>query len=616
MRSIQILSPQLANQIAAGEVVSRPASVVKELLENSLDAGAKHLQIDIEKGGLQLIRVVDDGQGIAYDDLPLTIAPHATSKVYNLEELEAVATLGFRGEALASISSVARTTLISRQQHSEHAWQFNTEGRASAPELKPAAHPVGTTLEVRDLFFNTPARRKFLKTENTEFAHIDEVVRRIALARFEVAIKLTHNGKTVLNLQAATTDEQKLQRVGACLSHAFAGQSIVIEMEAVGLHLMGWVGLPTFSRSQADLQYFYVNGRIVKDKLVTHAVRQAYQDVLHHGNHPAYLLFLTMDPTLVDVNVHPTKHEVRFREGRLVHDFLFRSLYRALGAAKPGGEQGVVSAQEGSSAALTTPAGSVTPAPYQPYQHSMPLQVREAVAAYGSLVASEPGRLEQPSLTSPPAGEVVKAQSAYTGEGDCSTSEFPLGYALAQLQGIFILAQNAQGLVIVDMHAAAERVTYEKLKTAWALHQWASQGLLMPLALTLSRAELAYIEEAEAELKRFGFEITVSGEHTALVRSIPALLKTNAVEKLIRAVLADLMAVGQSHQSEAHCQRVLSTMACHGSVRANRQLSIPEMNQLLRDMEATERSGQCNHGRPTWVQMSLSELDGLFLRGR
>ncbi len=602
MRHIQALPAQLANQIAAGEVVSRPASVVKELLENSLDAGATKIQIEIEQGGLGLIRLIDNGHGIFQEDLPLALMPHATSKVYDLEELEAVATLGFRGEALASISSVSRTTLISRQQDNQHAWQISTEGRDVSQKPVPAAREIGTTIEVRDLFFNTPARRKFLKTDKTEFSHIDEVIKRIALSRFDVAITLINEGKRVYQLPAATDETLIQQRVQACMSKEFLANALQIDMEAVGMRLFGWVGLPTFSRSQADLQYFYVNGRVVKDKLVTHAIRQAYQDVLYHGKHPVYLLFLEIEPAQVDVNVHPTKHEVRFREGRLVHDFLFRSLHRALGEAKPQAAPSHHETVPAFSAVSDASPNIAYPSVdgWQRQQQAMPLQVREQVALYQALQAKPDNNTQLKSMA------VENHEIAP-----------PLGYAIGQLQGIYILAQNAQGLVIVDMHAAAERITYEKLKTAWQREDHiTTQALLIPISLTLSSKELAYIEESQAELAKLGFEITVSGKDSALVRQVPALLKMGDIEQLVQSVIADLVILGHSQQTEAYCNRILSTMACHGSVRANRSLGIPEMNQLLRDMEATERSGQCNHGRPTWTQMTLPELDKLFLRGR
>ncbi|RMR01628.1 DNA mismatch repair protein MutL [Pseudomonas syringae pv. helianthi] len=625
---IELLSPRLANQIAAGEVVERPASVIKELLENSLDSGARRIDVDVEQAGIKLLKVRDDGGGISSDDLPLALARHATSKIRDLEDLERVMSLGFRGEALASISSVARLTLTSRTRDADQAWQVETEGRDMAPRVQPAAHPVGTSVEVRDLFFNTPARRKFLKAEKTEFDHLQEVIKRMALARFDVAFHLRHNGKTVLSLHEAHDDTARARRVSAICGPGFLEQALPIEIERNGLHLWGWVGLPTFSRSQADLQYFFVNGRAVRDKLVAHAVRQAYRDVLFNGRHPTFVLFFEVDPAAVDVNVHPTKHEVRFRDGRMVHDFLYGTLHRALGDVRPenqlGGSVPVVAEprptgpeagefgpqgemrlannvlEQPQSEPFPRPAGSSAGSGYQ-YQYSprptSGVPVAEAQSAYREFFAPLP--TAAPSSLPESPGDIP-----------------PLGYALAQLKGIYILAENANGLVLVDMHAAHERIMYERLKIAMANEGLSGQPLLVPESLAVSQREADCAEEHITTFQRLGFELQRLGPETLAIRQIPALLKQAEANRLVSDVLADLMEYGTSDRVQAHMNELLGTMACHGAIRANRRLAIPEMNGLLRDMENTERSGQCNHGRPTWTQMGLNDLDKLFLRGQ
>jgi DNA mismatch repair protein MutL len=628
---IELLSPRLANQIAAGEVVERPASVIKELLENSLDSGARRIDIDVEQAGIKLLRVRDDGGGISSDDLPLALARHATSKIRELEDLERVMSLGFRGEALASISSVARLTLTSRTKDADQAWQVETEGRDMASRVQPAAHPVGTSVEVRDLFFNTPARRKFLKAEKTEFDHLQEVIKRMALARFDVAFHLRHNGKTILSLHEANDDNARARRVAAICGPGFLEQALPIEVERNGLHLWGWVGLPTFSRSQADLQYFYVNGRAVRDKLVAHAVRQAYRDVLFNGRHPTFVLFFEVDPAVVDVNVHPTKHEVRFRDGRMVHDFLYGTLHRALGDVRPEdhlngaapvtaivrptgpdagefGPQGEMRLannllEQPQAEPYARPAGTGSGAGYQ-YQYSPPragavLPAAEAQNAYREFFAPLPG-----------------AGAGSAPLPDSQDDIPPLGYALAQLKGIYILAENAHGLVLVDMHAAHERIMYERLKIAMASEGLSGQPLLVPESIAVSQREADCAEEHMDWFQRLGFELQRLGPETLAIRQIPALLKQAEANRLVHDVLADLMEYGTSDRIQAHLNELLGTMACHGAVRANRRLALPEMNGLLRDMENTERSGQCNHGRPTWTQMGLDDLDKLFLRGR
>ncbi|WP_163025033.1 DNA mismatch repair endonuclease MutL, partial [Pseudomonas viridiflava] len=613
---IELLSPRLANQIAAGEVVERPASVIKELLENSLDSGARRIDVDVEQAGIKLLKVRDDGSGISSDDLPLALARHATSKIRDLEDLERVMSLGFRGEALASISSVARLTLTSRTRDADQAWQVETEGRDMAPRVQPAAHPVGTSVEVRDLFFNTPARRKFLKAEKTEFDHLQEVIKRMALARFDVAFHLRHNGKTILSLHEAHDDTARARRVSAICGPGFLEQALPIEIERNGLHLWGWVGLPTFSRSQADLQYFFVNGRAVRDKLVAHAVRQAYRDVLFNGRHPTFVLFFEVDPAAVDVNVHPTKHEVRFRDGRTVHDFLYGTLHRALGDVRPE-DQLSGSAPVTAIVRPTGPeAGEFGPQGEMRLANNVLEQPQGETYARPAGSGSGGGYQYQYSpRPASPGAPVAEVQSAYReffaplpGTTPTSLPESPadippLGYALAQLKGIYILAENAHGLVLVDMHAAHERIMYERLKIAMANEGLSGQPLLVPESIAVSQREADCAEEHLATFQRLGFELQRLGPETLAIRQIPALLKQAEANRLVSDVLADLMEYGTSDRVQAHMNELLGTMACHGAIRANRRLAIPEMNGLLRDMENTERSGQCNHGRPTWTQM-------------
>ena len=599
---IHPLSIQLVNQIAAGEVVERPASVVKELLENSLDAGATRIEVDVEQGGVKLIRVRDNGSGIHRDDLALALSRHATSKISNLDELEAVTSMGFRGEALPSIASVSRLQLISREQGSDSGWMLTSDGSSEITPPQPASHPTGTTIEVRDLFYNTPARRKFLRTDKTELAHIDQLVKRLALSRFDVAFHLRSNRRETMTLPVALMQPEKERRIAELLGPAFLEQSFNMRNEAAGLVLTGWVAHPTFSRSQADMQYFYVNGRSVRDKLVTHAVRQAYRDVLFHGRHPAYVLFLELDPRLVDVNVHPTKHEVRFRDGRMMHDFLFRSLHRTLAESSPGFQvdrsTGEIVAAEGTEAAGPTLRSALSPASKpSPQQTPFRFKVREQRSGYQAGFA-----MQMPA----PEGEAPEREGATP----------PLGYALAQLKGIYILAENESGLVLVDMHAAHERITYERLKQSLSERQLGSQPLLVPLAVAVSRREADLAEEHSALFKRLGMAVDRIGDETLVVREVPVLLQGTDSERLLRDLLADLVVFGNSERVESEIDKVLATMACHSSVRANRRLSIAEMNALLRDMERTERSDQCNHGRPTWSQLALDDLDKLFMRGQ
>ncbi|MFK7864862.1 MAG: DNA mismatch repair endonuclease MutL [Pseudohongiellaceae bacterium] len=624
MARINLLSQRLANQIAAGEVVERPASVVKELVENSLDAGSSRIEIDVEQGGVKLLRIKDNGLGIHKQDLALALSRHATSKIEDLEDLEAIASLGFRGEALASISSVSRLNMVSKAETATDAsgWRVEAEGQEMNAKLSPATHSQGTTVEVRDLFFNTPARKKFLKTEKTEFSRIDEIVKRIALSRFDVQFNLNHNQRAIHNLLAARSEQEKQRRVGLVCGPSFVENSVQVDMDRAGLRLWGWVSLPTFSRSQADLQYFYVNGRIIRDKLVTHAIKQAYRDVLFHGRHPAYVLYLECDPATVDVNVHPTKHEVRFRESRLVHDFLFSSLHKALAQIKPAdhfqdSQDGTV-AQDGLSR-LSDSAAGMNPAFSQhspntnfgEFQQQNPLSLAEPSAA------SKGGYQSFQNYGSAPSMGAVRDQLQSLEKLGADNDEVPpLGFAVAQIHGIYILAQNKEGLITVDMHAAHERITYERMKLACQNEALVMQPLLVPLSISVSSAEADCVESKQGEFQQLGIVVEKVADESVVVRQIPSILRDSNVEQMVRDVLSDMLEYGSSDRIQAHQDELLSTMACHGSVRANRQLTIPEMNSLLRDMEATERSGQCNHGRPTWVFQSLDALDKLFMRGQ
>ncbi|MCO6412735.1 MAG: DNA mismatch repair endonuclease MutL [Thiogranum sp.] len=596
---IRQLQPQLINQIAAGEVVERPASVLKELLENSLDAGATRIEIDIEEGGKRLIRVRDDGHGIHRDDLALALSRHATSKIATLDDLEQVSSLGFRGEALPSIASVSRLVLQSRSAGDSNGWQVQGDGSEKTLAPEPVPHPPGTTIEVRDLFFNVPARRKFLRTDNTEQKHLEGVVQRIALSRPRVEFLVRRQRKALYHLRPGDGDAQQLERVKILLGEAFAEQVIRFEHSAAGLRLYGWVAQPTFSRSQPDLQLLFVNGRAVRDRLLTHAVRQAYQDVLYHGRHPAFVLYLELDPALVDVNAHPAKHEVRFRESRLVHDFVFRTVQRVLADVRPAADQSTAPAPRSPAPGAARPLHVVQ-------QTGMPLQVSEQIGHYQRLHGAGGNVARVAAFEEPVPADAGHAHEEIP----------PLGFALAQLKGVYILAENARGLVLVDMHAAHERISYEHLKRSYQDSGIRSQPLLVPLTLAVARSDAEEAEQRQDWFATLGFEIDRNGPEQLVVRRVPSLLADADIAALVRDVLSDLRAHGHSQRVEEAVNALLSTMACHGSVRANRRLRLEEMNALLRDMERTERSGQCNHGRPTWVQISLQELDALFLRGR
>lgn len=594
-QSIHVLSTRLANQIAAGEVVERPASVIKELVENALDAGATQIEIECDAGGVARMRIRDNGVGIPASDLPLALSRHATSKIRDLDDLEAVRSLGFRGEALASIASVSRLELRSAIA-GEAGAKVVVEGREMAPTIHVCSHPTGTTVEVRDLFFNTPARRKFLKTEKTEFGHIDTVITRQALSRFDVGFRLSHQGKVVRQLPLATTDAMQMERVSQLLGRQFVSEALPIDSSAVGLTLTGWACRATYNRAQADTQFVFVNGRIIRDKLISHALRQAYRDVLFHGRHPCYLLYLTLDPAQVDVNVHPTKHEVRFRDSRLMYDFLLKSVGRVLAA--------------------DAPASQMT-------QQSPPV-VSEPVSTQSGLWLRDP--LPGPASLDQLAHLVEQRSSDASQSVPMASPEWPdpadeggtppMGYAIAQLHGVYILSQTESGLIIVDMHAAHERITYEALKLAMDDQGLVSQPLLIPLSMHVSSSEAELVDDASHLFSELALQVSRTGPETLRIEQIPAILKHARHEDLVRDVLSDLVTFGISDRVTEARDRLLSTMACHGSVRANRHLTIAEMNALLRDIERTERSGQCNHGRPTWTALSMHDLDRLFLRGR
>ncbi len=625
--SIRQLPEILINQIAAGEVVERPASVVKELVENALDAGASRVDIDLEEGGVRLIRIRDDGGGIAPEELSLAVSRHATSKIASLDDLESVATLGFRGEALPSIASVSRFTLSSRRACDEHGSALQIEG-GRLGEVTPRAQAPGTTVEVRELFYNVPARRKFLRAERTELGHIEEWLRSLALARPDVELRVSHNGKPSRRYKPG--DLYSDARLGETLGEDFAAQALRVDHSGAGLRLHGWIAQPHYSRASTDQQYLYVNGRPVRDRSVAHAVKMAYGDVLFHGRQPAYVLFLELDPTRVDVNVHPGKHEVRFRDSRLIHDFVYRTLKEALAATRAGMTAVGAQTHATESAATAAPAygmPSGSGAGYapagpgngsagmggmggngRPQQSPLGLRVADAPSAYAALYATPADAASATRAPMPGIGGLPPTAA--------DSGVPPLGYAVAQLHGIYILAENAEGLIVVDMHAAHERIGYERLKTAhdgMGLH---AQPLLVPITLAVGERDADTAEREADTLTALGFEVTRAGPGSLHVRSIPALLANAEPEALLRDVLTDLREHGQSRRIATARDELLSTMACHGAVRANRRLTVPEMNALLRDMEITERSGQCNHGRPTWARFSLAEIDRWFLRGR
>lgn len=612
MAAIRLLPNQLISQIAAGEVVERPASALKELLENSLDAGSTDISVALLQGGVKQLRVADNGAGVPFNDLALALTRHATSKIESLEDLENVASLGFRGEALASIASVSRTHFISRHADEKHAWRIASDGNhIEAPE--PAALDSGTIVEVNDLYFNTPARRKFLKTEGTEFGHCEDAFKRVALSRPDVGFMLQHNGRALMRL--STSEPQK--RFTEVLGADFASEALSVDESAAGLRFWGMTAKPTFSRHTRDTQYVYVNGRFVRDKLISHAIRQAYQDVMHGDRHPAFVLFLELDPSLVDVNVHPAKTEVRFRDGQAIHRFIFHSLHKAL--ATPSGASNLVTASQAHSNPFSN-AGfnsvSQSAMPYPTFQSQIDLRSNQTNGVFYQTMF---GGIKQEYQSQNEAWQ-GNIEAPIGGITNQTHQDFPLGFALAQVHGVYVLAQNSQGLVVVDMHAAHERIMYERLKNALDDKNVSMQPLLIPVSFQADRLEVATVEDelsnGQGNLRLLGFDIAVLSPTTLAVRAVPVMLQDADAVALARDVLRDLREYGGSRALTERRNEMLGTMACHAAVRANRSLTIPEMNALLRDMEATERSGQCNHGRPTWFQVTMSDLDKMFLRGK
>jgi len=596
MPAIRMLPDLLINQIAAGEVIERPASALKELMENSLDAGATEIAVQLEGGGIKLLRVRDNGGGIAHGELPFALLRHATSKISSLEDLQRVGSMGFRGEALASMASVAQVTLTSRNAEAAHAWQIQAVDGAQSG-LTPAAHAHGTSVELRELYFNTPARRKFLKTEGTEFAYCEEAFKRIALSRPDVAFSLQHNTRMVWQLPAVT-EQATLKRVAALLGDEFAQSAVTVDRQAANLNLYGMASLPAYSKATRDVQYFFVNGRFVRDKMLAHAVRQAYQDILHGQRHPAFVLFLDLPPEQVDVNVHPAKSEVRFRESQAIHQFVFHTLQQALGAPMDGTET-----KETSESNSSFRRNDSTPRFQQ-----LPMGIAQRESAYRLWEA----QTQQVKGEAGPTLDVTLHPSPFTPH----ESEAPLGYALAQLSGIYILAQNEHGLIVVDMHAAHERIVYEKLKTAFDEQRISTQPLLIPVSFAASALDVATAEEEQEALAQLGFNLAPLSPTTLAVRAMPAMLKQSHAEAAARDVLHELREYGATRALTERRNELLATLACHAAVRANQQLTIPEMNGILREMERTERSNQCNHGRPTWFQISLADLDAMFMRGK
>jgi DNA mismatch repair protein MutL len=606
---IQLLPDQLISQIAAGEVVERPASALKELLENSLDAGSTDISVSLIQGGVKQLRVSDNGNGIAHEDLIMALMRHATSKIATLDDLEAVASLGFRGEALASIASVSRTQISSRALDTKHAWRITSNGSEISP-IEPVALDAGTIIEVEDLYFNTPARRKFLKTEGTEFGHCEAAFNRVVLSRPDVAFMLQHNGRALSRYAIS----EPVKRFGEVLGADFAAETISIEESSAGLRLWGVAAKPTFNRNKSDTQYVYVNGRYVRDKLISHAIRQAYQDVLHLDRHPAFVLFLELDPNLVDVNVHPSKTEVRFRDGQAIHRFIFHSLHKAL--SSPTGISNASTANQAS----YNPFGpqNARSLNYPTYQSHFNLSANPTSSFYQTLFGEDIAKHVENNQASTIALQADNQEA--TREVHLNQNNHPLGFAVAQIHGVYILAQNSEGLVVVDMHAAHERIMYEQLKKAMDNKSVSKQALLLPVSFNADRLEVATVQESLASnddnLRQLGFEIAILSPTTLAVRAVPTMLQDADAVTLARDVLRDLREYGASRALTERRNELLGTMACHAAVRANRSLTIPEMNALLRDMEATERSGQCNHGRPTWFQVSMSDLDKMFMRGK
>lgn len=609
---IQKLDQQLSNQIAAGEVVERPASVVKELVENSLDAGSTDITVELSKGGMALIRIRDNGSGIHPDDLSLALERHATSKISSFDDLEHVASLGFRGEALASIAAISRLKIATSIEHAESGFAVIADGGHITERNIPVSHPQGTTIDVSDLFYNTPARRKFLRTERTEFQHVEKILQRLALSRFRVGFTLIHNDKTILSAPIAATTAQQEKRLRHILGDAFMDEAIAIEFEASGMRLWGWIALPSFTRAQADMQYFYVNGRFIRDKLLMHAARQAYHDVLFHGRHPAYILNLDCNPAIVDVNVHPTKHEVRFRDSRSIHDFVFRAIKNALEQIRPGKKDTV----EIKNDTLEIKQECAT-SPEIPYTHATPRQpitqdnfafaAREQVKIYN--------RLSRPETIETTKSAIATTESTIATKAPPKPSH-ALGTPIAQLHDIYILSQTEEGLVIVDMHAAHERILYERLKKELNNSSLVCEKLLVPLSITLNREEMQCWQDNQEVFLAAGLSVEQMADNSIILREIPLILKNKDVPQLLRDAIADLLTHDHTKRLQENVNAILGTIACHAAIRAHHKLTLPEMAALLRDMETTENSGCCNHGRPTWTKMSMQQLDKLFLRGQ
>ncbi len=648
-RRIKLLSMELSNQIAAGEVIERPSSIVKELFENAIDAGATQIMLELEHGGKEKILLRDNGFGIEKDDLILALTPHATSKIYSLEELEAIQSMGFRGEALASIGSIAKVKITSKVANAPHAWSINNQ---LGNELIPASHPIGTSIEVAQVFYNTPARRKFLKAERTEYAHIDDLIKKFMLCHFDIALTILHNGKEVKSFPVADTPQKQQARIAQICGEEFIENAIIVQEASMDLTLQGWIAKPQFSKSRADLQYFYVNGRIIKDKLIAHAIKQAYKDVLHHLRYPAFILFFNINPATVDVNVHPTKHELRFRESRLVHDFLFAKIHHALSHTRPTLYEEEIEEEQ----SLTYQAPSLKPMEkneldnkrlywqddsnrpnYSNSQlaqsHNQDLRLYERLIGKAANQFSSTEELasnttikkdkwQSATQLSMPLDELDIDHEIATKEIQTvpqlqlEDKKYPLGFAVAQVHGIFILSQTEDGLIVVDMHAAHERVLYEKVKALWANNKVVSQQLLLPITFELSTILLDVLLQHEKMLSKLGFVYAPLGEKTLVVREIPVYLKSSHIEDLLLTIAKSLELSTQSKEIDDYINQILATMSCHKAVRANDNLTLQEMNHLLREMEQTARADQCNHGRPTWVKVSVADLDKLFMRGQ
>ncbi|MDF1796085.1 MAG: DNA mismatch repair endonuclease MutL [Coxiellaceae bacterium] len=615
MSVIKLLDPLLANQIAAGEVVERPASVVKELVENAIDAGSTQITIELQKGGVELVRLRDNGCGISKDDLTLACVRHATSKIASYQDLTEVVSLGFRGEALASIAAVSHLKISSCTEDGDQAWRVATSGTEGEVAVMPAAHPVGTTVEVRELFHNTPARRRFLRTDKTEFHHIESIVLRQALSRFDVAFRMSHNDKLTFDLPVADSQAAREQRIQKLLGKDFVKAALAIEYEAAGLKLSGWIASAEYNRAQADQQYCYINGRFIRDKMIMSAVKQAYRDVMFHGRHPAYVLYLTCDPTSVDVNVHPTKHEVRFRDGRTEYRFIMSSIQQALESLRLGDMDMDVDTDTGEVLAPVEPAVAAPVKPVQQveacHQVKLPLTTQ-----------SGPKNTVRPAPFIKRNAEQVNAalqrlqQPTKAAVAEEHAQKLTLGVAIAQLHNTYILAQNDDGLIVVDQHAAHERIVFETMKQQSSEHTLASQAMLVPIDVNLTSAQMSHIEEELPSLQQLGFEVEVMGDTSVVVRQIPSLLHKADIAGLIKDIAADVQVVGESQRAENHLHSLMANMACKSAIKANHPLTLEEMNHILRQMESIPHGGLCNHGRPAWKQFDKREIDRWFLRGQ